>query len=199
MADYSALLTFWFGEHERDGEVIEAQSPLWWDKKDETDRAIKRHFSGVLSEALEGLLDHWLNTPEGYLAMIILLDQLSRSMYRGSAKSFSQDETALQLAVRGVDLGMDRELRPVERVFFYMPFEHAESAKMQERSISLFTRLVVAAADGDKAKFKEYLNFAVKHADVIKRFNRFPHRNQILGRGSTDEEMAFLTQPGSAF
>ena len=131
--------------------------------------------------------------------MIILMDQFSRNIYRNSARAFSQDEQALDLAMRGTVSAVDKKLTPVERVFFYMPFEHAECVAMQERSVSLYQGLLSEVADVDQAKFSGYLDFAVQHADIVKRFKRFPHRNKILGRVSTQAEIEFLQQPGSSF
>ena len=131
--------------------------------------------------------------------MIILLDQFSRNIYRNSPRAFSQDEQALDLAMRGTVSAVDKKLTPVERVFFYLPFEHSESVAVQERSVSLYQGLLDEVADADKVKFIGYLDFAVKHVDIVKRFKRFPHRNEILGRTSTQAEIEFLQQPDSSF
>ena len=199
LPDYSTLLEFWFGRKESDSKVIEEKSSLWWGKDEKTDAYIRTHYSDLLARAAQGLLNDWLNEPRGYLAMIILVDQFSRNIYRNSPRAFRQDEQALDLAMRGTASAVDKKLTPVERVFFYMPFEHSESVAMQERSVSLYQGLLDEVADADKEKFIGYLDFAVKHADIVKRFKRFPHRNEILGRASTRTEIEFLQQPDSSF
>ena len=198
-ADYSTLLEFWFGQKRLSSEVIEEKSSLWWGKDEKTDAYIREHYSDLLSRSVRGALDDWLNEPRGHLALIILMDQFSRNIYRDSPRAFSQDEQALALAVRGTASGVDKELRPVERVFFYMPFEHSESVAMQERSVGLYQRLLDEAPAADKENFAGYLDYAVRHAAIVKRFERFPHRNEISGRKSTQEEIEFLKQPDSSF
>ena len=199
LPNYSTLLEFWFGRKEPDSKVIEEKSSLWWNKGEKTDAFIRTHYADLLACAVRGALDAWLNEPRGHLGMIILLDQFSRNIYRNSPRAFRQDEQALDLAMRGTASGVDKKLTPVERVFFYMPFEHSESVAMQERSVSLYQGLLDEVADADKEKFMGYLDFAVKHADIVKRFKRFPHRNEILGRASTQAEIEFLQQPDSSF
>ena len=196
---YSTLLEFWFGNKESDAEVIEEKSSLWWDKNEKTDAYISKHYSDLLSRSVRGELNDWVNEPRGHLALIILMDQFSRNIYRDTARSFSQDEPALALAVRGTESGVDKKLRAVERVFFYLPFEHSEAVEMQENSVRLYQTLLDGVADRDKEKFADYLDYAVKHADIVRRFKRFPHRNKLLGRKSTPEEIEFLKQPGSSF
>ena len=199
LPNYSTLLEFWFGRKEPDSKVIEEKSSLWWDKDEKTDAYIRTYYSDLLARAAQGLLNDWLNEPRGYLAVIILLDQFSRNIYRNSPRAFSQDEQALDLAMRGTVSAVDKKLTPVERVFFYLPFEHSESVAVQERSVSLYQGLLDEVADADKVKFIGYLDFAVKHVDIVKRFKRFPHRNEILGRTSTQAEIEFLQQPDSSF
>ena len=199
LSNYSTLLEFWFGRKDLDNEVIEEKSSLWWGKEENIDAYIRTHYSDLLARAVRGVLDTWLNEPRGHLAMIILMDQFSRNIYRNSPRAFSQDEQALDLAMRGTASGVDKKLTPVERVFFYMPFEHSECVVMQERSVSLYQGLIGEVADADKEKFVGYLDFAVKHADIVKRFRRFPHRNEILDRASTQAEIEFLQQPDSSF
>jgi uncharacterized protein (DUF924 family) len=141
----------------------------------------------------------WLQFPESRLAAIITLDQLSRNIYRGMPTAFASDQLALSWSLSGIDAGMDKQLRPIERVFFYMPMEHAENLGVQRQSVWHFQQLIKIVPDSDKEIFAGFLDFAEKHAAVIERFGRFPHRNVILGRESTPDELDYLSQPGSGF
>ena len=133
--------------------------------------------------------DSWLSAPRGWLAAILVLDQFPRNLFRGDARAFATDEAALGLAKRAIAEGIDLKLTPAQRSFVYMPFQHSEEKADQARSIELFTAL------GNPLN----LDFAIRHKDIIDRFGRFPHRNAILGRTTTDEEATFLKQPGSSF
>jgi uncharacterized protein (DUF924 family) len=193
------LLELWFGTEDDDAEVGEMQASLWWGQSDETDDLLGARFGQATAAAAAGALDHWSGSPRGRLALILLLDQLPRVIYRGTPDAFAQDDKARRVAVKGLASGADRLLRPIERVFFYLPFEHSEDSADQQRSVELFKGL----ADNVPRKWAEifdlYLDFAVRHKRIIDRFGRFPHRNAILGRASTTEEIEFLKQPGSSF
>ncbi len=184
------VLDYWFGapasaEHG-------TTRGLWFTKSDDTDADIRTRFSSTVEAALRGELDHWSQDLHGALALILLLDQFTRNIYRDTPRAFAGDDAALALAQRLVDAGLDRQLSLRERWFTYMPFEHAESLPMQERAVALFQQL---ANDG----LPEPLEWAIKHRDVVARFGRFPHRNAVLSRASTPEEDAFLREPGSRF
>ncbi|MBC8119421.1 MAG: DUF924 domain-containing protein [Burkholderiaceae bacterium] len=186
----NAVLDFWFGAP---GEADFGKArPLWFTKSDETDQLIRERFGGVLESALRSELAFWQTAPRDSLALIIVLDQFARNVYRDTPRSFAGDPEALRIASNLVDRGEHRALRPIERWFAYMPFEHSEFLNDQHESVRLFEEL---AADG----LPDPLPWAIKHFDVIKRFGRFPHRNSILGRTSTSEELAFLNEPGSRF
>ncbi len=172
---------------------------LWWSKNPEVDNEIRCRFESCVIKAGSGELDHWAPNPQDRLALILLTDQFPRSIYRDSARAFAFDSKALSLAREGVDAGFDARLRPLEKVFFYLPLEHSESLADQQRSVSLFQKLFDEAGMDQKPTFAEYLDFAVRHRDIVSRFNRFPHRNEALGRISTPEELSFLQQPGSGF
>jgi uncharacterized protein (DUF924 family) len=133
------------------------------------------------------------------LALILLTDQFPRNIYRGQARSFGFDGLALRWALDGLDLGIDRQLRPIQRVFFYLPLEHSESIAHQDRSLDLYQQLLNDVPEEQKETFTGFRNFAIRHRDIIARFGRFPHRNAILDRVSTDEETAFLKTAGSSF
>ena len=193
------LLDFWFGEATDDVEVGRAQAALWWGKSAETDDLIAGRFGQAASAAAAGTLDHWTGSPRGRLALILLLDQMPRVIHRGTPGAFGQDARARRVADKGLASGADRLLRPIERVFFYLPFEHSEDPLDQHRSVELFRDLAAEVPDAWREAFDFYLDFAVRHKEIIDRFGRFPHRNAALGRESTPEEIAFLEQPGSEF
>ncbi|WP_461521453.1 DUF924 family protein, partial [Porticoccus sp.] len=130
---------------------------------------------------------------------IIVLDQFSRNIYRYFPTAYSSDRLALNWSLSGIDAGLDKQLRPIQRVFFYLPLEHAEDLAIQQRSVSLFQQLLAQVPIGQKEIFAGFLDYAERHAAVIKQFGRFPHRNKILGRESTPEEIVYLEQPGSGF
>ncbi len=197
--DIDSILEFWFGHGRTATEVAEEKTALWWSKNDRTDREITRRFAATTEAATTGKLDHWGESPRGLLALIICTDQFPRNMHRDSPKAFSRDSLALGFAKQCVDSGAARQLRPIERVFAYLPFEHSEALAEQQRSIALYQTLANNAAADEAELFDGYLQFARRHYDIIERFGRFPHRNQILGRSSTGEEQTFLEQPGSSF
>jgi uncharacterized protein (DUF924 family) len=191
VATWSEVLEFWFGapnapDH---GEPRDA----WFEKSAEFDAEVRDRFVGTWVAAAQHQLDGWLDEPQSALALIIVLDQFPRNMFRASAKAFVADRQAQSIADRFVSRGWDRDLKPAHRWFVYLPFEHAESLPMQERSMALFAGLV------DHAGSASAIDFARRHYEVIKRFGRFPHRNAILGRDSTPAELEFLKQPGSGF
>lgn len=184
------VLDFWFGAP---GSPEQGQTrALWFTKRDDTDQLIRTRFGPWIDLGLSGQLDAWADSPRGALALIVLLDQFTRNAFRETARAFAGDAQALAVAAALVEAGQDRSLSLLERQFVYLPFEHAESLPLQQRSVILFTQL---AADGLIAP----LDWAIKHRDVIARFGRFPHRNQPLDRVSTVDELAFLAQPGSRF
>jgi uncharacterized protein (DUF924 family) len=167
----------------------------WFRKDERFDAEIVQRFGAVIKEALAGGLRGWDDEgAQGKLARIIVLDQFTRNAFRGTPASFAGDALALADARALVDSGLDLALMPVQRWFVYMPFEHAEDAAMQERSVALFAALERGAPEITGA-----LDFAQRHRRVIERFGRFPHRNAILGRPSTPDETAFLREPGSGF
>ena len=146
-------------------------------------------FSEILEQASQAELWSWRKTAEGRLAEIIVLDQFSRNIFRGTARAFAQDSLALALAQEAISLDLDKQLSPEQRAFLYMPFMHSESRLIHEYAFKLFQRL------GNPSN----LEYEIKHKIIIERFGRYPHRNQILGRESTEEELSFLTQPDSSF
>ena len=193
------VLAFWFGPEAGDSATAESQKKLWWSKDAVVDTEIRERFGALVAAAAGGAHREWAREPRGRLALILLFDQFPRNIYRDTPQAFAHDGLALRLALDGIDSGADRGLRAIERVFFYLPLEHAESPEMQERSVALFEGLRNNAAETDRSTFDGYLDFARRHRDIVQRFGRFPHRNPILGRASTAEETAFLQLPGSGF
>ena len=187
------VLDFWFLPIGAKGH--NAQRVEWFRKDDAFDREIFRQFAGVIEEALNNGLRQWDDEgTQGTLARIIVLDQFTRNVYRDTPKAFAGDMLALEAAKMLDDSGANQTLPPVQRAFSYMPFEHAESLSWQQRAVDLFDMLNASATG-----FDAMLDYAKKHYEVIRRFGRLPHRNQILGRESTPEETEFLKQPGSRF
>lgn len=198
----ASIHRFWFGENAAaldDAGIGHAQAKLWWAKHSGVDEDIRIRFAGLMTDAAEGRLDSWADTPDGLLALILLTDQFPRNAWRDSARAFASDEAARRFCRTGLSRGCDTRLRPIERVFFYLPLEHSESLEDQEQSVRLFEALKSAVSEDQKDSFEGYLDFARRHRDIIVRFGRYPHRNALLGRASTPEELAFLGQRGSRF
>lgn len=193
------LLDLWFGDNPDDSSVAAEKKDLWWGHSPETDELLREKFATASLSAGVGVLDHWTGSPQGRLALILLLDQIPRAIHRGQPEAFALDSDARKVASQGLASGADLLLRPIERVFFYMPFEHSEDLADQEQSVDLFRKLSETVPDGDRETFDYFLEYAVRHHAVVARFDRFPHRNAILGRDSTAEEIEFLKTPGSAF
>ena len=191
-ADAQAVLDFWFAAK---GEADHgAVRDLWFRKSDANDRQIAERFGPLIEQALRGELDGWAAQPDSALAQIVLLDQFTRNSFRDTPRAFAGDKRALAAAMAMVGSRHDENLLPVQRVFVYLPFEHAEGIGMQDEALRLFTRLVASAPE-----MHDMLDHAQRHHAIVKRFGRFPHRNVILGRHSTAEEVAFLKEPGSRF
>lgn len=174
------VLKFWFEE------IEPAQ---WWKKDEKFDATVRERFSELHHAAVRCELHDWRRAARGRLAEIIVLDQFSRNMFRGSPLSFAFDPIALALAQEAVSLGADRDLNQAERNFLYMPYMHSESLKIHDIAVDLFS------ANGSLGS----LDFELRHKAIIERFGRYPHRNAILGRKSTREEIEFLKEPGSSF
>ena len=191
VADFREVLDFWFGPagSPEFGKPREA----WFRKSDDFDDAIRARFLDLHRQAADGQLQPWQAAPDSLLALILVLDQFPRNLFRGSSRAFATDAQALAAAQLAVARGHDRALSPVQRWFIYLPFEHAEDLALQRRCLDLFEGL---RGDSDSAGTIDY---ARRHYEIIARFGRFPHRNAVLGRLSTPEEIEFLKQPGSGF
>ena len=192
--DPEEVLSYWFPEgiNDADPETRRRQLQRWMAGGPEVDREITERFGEVLEQARRGELDHWAETARGRLALIVVLDQFSRNVYRGSPLSYAQDEKALRLAVEGIDLGMDRKLSVMELFFFWLPLGHSEDLALQERSVSHAEEEAAKAPSHLRAKAGFGVSQARAARDVIARFGRHPHRNEILGRDCTPEELEYL-------
>jgi uncharacterized protein (DUF924 family) len=195
----STILAFWFGNLPDDKAVADQQSALWWKKNPVTDAAMRERFETCVRQAAAHALDHWATTPAGRLALILLTDQFPRNIYRSTPQSFAFDAQARDLCKQGLRQGDHAALRPIEKAFFYLPLEHAETIDDQRRAVALYRALRDEAPPSHRATFDGFLRSALRHEDVIVRFGRFPHRNAILGRTSTPEELVFLRQKASSF
>jgi uncharacterized protein (DUF924 family) len=199
IAPAEEVLAFWFGPPGNAAEVASRQRKLWFGKSPEADRAVTGRFADTLVAAVAGGLDHWSATPRGRLALVVVLDQFPHHIHRDRAEAFAGDAQALEHSLAALANGEDRDLAPIERVFLYLPLEHAESLPLQERSVVLYQALAEAAPADERPLFDDFLDYARRHRDVVARFGRFPHRNAVLGRPSSDAELEFLKQPGSRF
>ena len=199
METRDSIQEFWFGNEIDDAVIAAKQAKLWWSKDESVDALVRQRFAIASDSALAGNLDIWARTPDGCLSLILLCDQFTRNMYRDTPAAFASDAKALALSKAGIANGHDKKLRAIQRVFFYLPFEHSESLVEQDYAVALFEQLAGEANVEHRTIFNNFLNFAHRHREVIRRFQRFPHRNKILGRDSTVEELAFLSQPGSSF
>jgi uncharacterized protein (DUF924 family) len=184
------VLDFWFDP---------ASEALWYVRDAAFDARIHECFGGALDAAARGDLDGWVISPEGWLALLIVLDQFSRNIHRDDARAWAVDDKAQALALAGIERGDDRRLPPLQRLFAYMPLEHAEDLSLQRRCVGLFEQLVSQVPTSERERFEDFLDYARRHHDVIKRFGRFPHRNADLGRASTPAERDYLARPGSGF
>ena len=193
------ILEFWFGRLTRDDEVHPARQKRWFQKSAEFDRRVTQRFAKDVQAAGAGRLEAWLASARGTLAQVILLDQFTRNIHRNSPQAYAFDARARAATLGALERGLEQELRPVERLFLLMPLMHAEDRALQERSAELFALAAKSAPAPLKETCAGFANSARRHADVVARFGRFPHRNAILGRTSTPDEMEFLSQPGAGF
>jgi len=194
------IIHFWFGSlDEPDSTIAGRQAGLWWGKSSDTDVEIQRRFGDLPEHVTAGSLEGWKNLPDGWLALILVVDQFTRNVFRDTPRAFAFDEVARQLCIEGMEAGQDAHLRLIQRVFFYLPLEHSEDADHQSWCVDLMRGLVRRAPEDQRAVFEGFVGYAEAHKRIIDRFGRFPHRNEILGRESTSEELEFLKQPASSF
>ncbi|MDB9528501.1 DUF924 domain-containing protein [Oscillatoria sp. CS-180] len=188
------ILIFWFDDPTAPNTEYGQQRRVWFFKNPEFDQQVRSRFLQAHEQACQGLYDPLVETARGALALTVLFDQFPRNMFRETPKSFETDFKALKIAQTAIAQKLDQQLIPVERMFFYLPFEHSENIAHQNQAVSLFEALIQEAPE-----LRSCLDYAYRHRDVIARFGRFPHRNAILGRTNTPAETEFLQQPGSRF
>ena len=202
---FAEVLDFWFGPRPYAPAGVQQRMRLWFgnpsapELQPQTDEAIRNNFRDAVADALAGRLHAWGDSPRRRLALILLLDQFPRNLQRGKPGAFAGDAAALALATSGIQQGADAALDPVERIFFYMPLQHAESREVQAEAVAAFTRLEAEAPDQLQAMFAGIRQFAALHRDIVQRFGRFPHRNHALGRESTPDEEKWLREAGQHF
>ncbi len=200
MNEVNEVLEFWFGACGADGTLDPAKRTMWFGDGRKYDAEIREKFGALHERASRGEFGaEWAATPRGRMALIVVLDQMSRHILRDTSLAYAQDPAAQKLALDGVRLNADRELIPAQRSFFYLPFEHAEDIELQRLGVRCFDGLARTVAPSCRKEYESFLNYAERHRDIIDRFGRFPHRNAVLGRVSTPEEIEFLKQPGSSF
>jgi uncharacterized protein (DUF924 family) len=194
-----AIIRFWFREQELSAPQIDRRMDVWFGEDEVFDHECKKEFADDVESASEGKLDHWAHEPRGRLALILLLDQFRRNIYRGTADAFAKDQAALKLCVEGAMEKKDQSLPPVQRAFFYMPLQHAESRKVQQKSVALFNKLAEAVSPTLRETFETIAQFAELHRDIVEQFGRFPHRNKLLNRENTPEENEYLSSDSPDF
>jgi uncharacterized protein (DUF924 family) len=192
----SEILDFWFGELDDRGMCEQARNKLWFQSDASGDRYILDNFGSLVTAALQGELDHWADEGRGLVALVLLLDQFTRNIYRGTPSAFAGDEAARSLVEAALKRGTDQQLPAIYRVFLYIPFEHAEDMDSQQTGIGCMDALLDSCAESASERIAGFRQYSVAHRDVIARFGRFPHRNSILGRKSSQEELDHLQTHG---
>ncbi len=184
------ILEFWFSEQAR---------PLWFEQNAAFDEEIRSRFGATVAAACLGDLSYWVRAVDSSLALMLLLDQFPRNIHRGTLRAFAGDAHARATASTAIERGFDRRAPLDRRVFFYLPFEHSEDPKDQARSVALFRRWAEEHRGAARERALERMKYVLRHQEIVERFGRFPHRNVVLGRESTPEEVAFLQEPHSSF
>lgn len=192
------VLSFWFGPIDAP-DYPQPQPQIWWGKGEALDDEIRTRFGATLEAAARGELADWNSTPRGRLAHVIVMDQFSRNIHRDKAEMYALDHEVQDVALRALLENTPLALTPVERTFLYMPFMHAENVALQRLCVRLCAQELEGAPPAGVEAAQKYLDYARQHAVIVERFSRFPHRNTILGRVSTEEELAFLKEPNSSF
>jgi uncharacterized protein (DUF924 family) len=197
MDEARQIREFWFGKGRLGEAAADLRSGLWFgaqsqEQQQALDEEIRQRFGSLIERAARGELDSWADGTRRRLSLILLLDQFTRNVHRGTSRAFAQDAKALELTLSGMQSGADAALEPLERLFFFMPLQHAESLEVQDESVAAYRRLLSEAPPELKQTLETSLQFAEEHREIIRRYGRFPHRNRALGRISTPAEKAFL-------
>ena len=195
----SEILDYWYGDFVNEGNAIEERFKFWFGKNVEADKDITDRFAADVDKLVASQYQHWLAYPQGRLAAIILIDQFCRQIYRDTAAAFQYDNLALDYCLDGIELGHDLALSRPHRYFYYLPLEHSENRDHQHQCVDAYQAMADEAPIQFRNVYVDAKGYAIKHLEIIERFGRFPHRNKILGRVSTAEELEFLKQPGSSF
>ena len=199
MANPDEVLEFWFGDALDSPEASTARSKFWFQSDDSTDSLIWELYGDVVTDAGNGHYDDWLQTARGRLALIIVLDQFPRNIFRGTAEVYRYDPLSITLAQAGVALGQLAGLAVPEQAFFLMPYQHSEDIEVQRAGVALMQAMVSEAPPEWKPAAEGFADFAVRHHDIVESYGRFPHRNKVLGRRSTEAESRFLAAGGETF
>jgi len=194
-----AILAFWFKEQQLTAPQIDGRMDVWFGEDPVFDEEVAQKFADDVENASEGRLEHWAQEPQGRLALILLLDQFRRNIYRNQAEAFALDKAALKLCVEGAMEKKDKGLTPIQRAFFYMPLQHSESRKVQKKSVEIYSRLSEAVSATYRETFETIAQFAQLHADIVEQYGRFPHRNTILKRQNSPEEDEYLAGDAPSF
>lgn len=197
--DIRRVLDFWFSDGAMDQPTIDSRMDRWFTADPGFDALIRQEFGSLVAQASKGELYNWAEQAEGRLALILLLDQFRRNIHRGTPKAFSRDAQAVKLCVEGAAAGAYKSLTPLQQAFYFMPLQHAESLRIQERSLKIYEGLLAGASETLKATFATFAQFAELHHDIIAAHGRFPHRNRILGRPDTPQETEYLQSAGTIF
>ena len=192
------ILSYWFGEI-KDGFPIENRNSVWWSGGPAIDQSIRENFGKWVTKASSEKLEHWKDDPQGRMALIILLDQFTRNIYRGTSEAFAADPLALRLCLEGIDWQQDQKLSWIERAFFYLPLVHSEDLDNHRLCIQLEEKLVASVEREHQKNLQGFLDSAIEHKEIIERFGRYPHRNQVLQRISTPEELEYLREKNNRF
>jgi uncharacterized protein (DUF924 family) len=193
------IIDFWFSDAADSSEALAQRNALWFGSGRDFDHEVRARFEATIELATTGACNHWEEEPRGLLALILLFDQFTRNIHRGTREAFAHDEAALRLCRESIERGFDRQLPALERIFLYMPLQHVEDPEGQALSVKLTEALLDECPAAQREYFEASHRYAEDHHDVIARFGRFPHRNEVLGRESTAEEREYLQGGGSRF
>ncbi|MEM7155458.1 MAG: DUF924 family protein [Myxococcota bacterium] len=198
-ASIEEILEYWFGTLEGPADLNAEKNSLWWAGGEHVDAEVRERFGALVEQACGGQLDHWQDTARGTLALVILLDQFTRNLRRGTAKAFESDGKAQGIVLAALDRGADTELKVIEQSFLCMPLMHAEDRDLARRCLEQFECIAERRAELGREDYPNFMPSAKTHADIVLRFGRYPHRNEIIGRDSTPEEIEFLADGGPSF
>lgn len=197
--DIDAIVGFWLGDSLASPEAANGRRDWWYRGGAPVDEEIRARFLTLIEQACRRELVPWQSTPDGAFALVLLLDQFTRNIYRNTPEAYCGDVIAFEVVRHAIDEGLDRDLHPVSRIWLYHPFHHAEEVEEQDRGLQLLNEMIGQAPTEWHAYIQRSITGWTRHRDIVARFGRFPHRNAVLGRASTDAEKAFLEADGEAF